>query len=47
MRDVLPLLEKILGDKMELLTDPEKLIASMPELQEAIASAFEEKEGRA
>ncbi len=46
MRDVLPLLEKILGDKMELLTNPEKLIASMPELQESIASAFEEKEGR-
>ncbi|RDE10969.1 MAG: hypothetical protein C4K49_12415 [Candidatus Thorarchaeota archaeon] len=47
MRNVLPLLEKILGERMDMLTSPEKLIASMPELQEAIASAFEEKEERA
>ena len=41
MREVLPLLTAILGeDKMNLLTDPEKLVASMPELEEAIAMAF-------
>ena len=41
MKEVLPLLTAILGEeKMTLLTDPEKLIASMPELEEAIAIAF-------
>ena len=46
MREVIPLLTTILGEeKMNLLTDPEKLIASMPELEEAIALAFiDEKE---
>lgn len=44
MKEVMPLLGKVLGDKMELLTDPGKLMESMPELQEAIASSFEEKE---
>ena len=43
MKEVLPLLTAILGEeKMTLLTDPEKLIASMPELEEAIAMAFVE-----
>lgn len=43
VRQALPLLAKVLGDKMELLTSPDKLLASMPELQEAIAKAFEEE----
>ncbi len=42
IRQVLPLLSKILGEKMSLLTSPEQLIASMPELQTAIEEAFEE-----
>ncbi len=41
MKEVIPLLTAILGEeKMNLLTDPEKLIASMPELEAAIAMAF-------
>jgi hypothetical protein len=40
MKQVVPLLSKILGDKMELLANPQKLLASMPELGEAIAAAF-------
>ena len=41
MKEVIPLLTAILGEeKMALLTDPEKLIASMPELEEAIAMVF-------
>ncbi len=41
MKEVLPLLTASLGeDKMELITDPEKLIASMPELELIIAQAF-------
>jgi len=42
MKQVVPLLSKILGDKMELLANPQKLLASMPELGEAIAAAFKE-----
>ncbi len=45
MKEVLPLLAVSLGDdKLELLTDPEKLLASMPELDLAIAQAFMEDE---
>jgi len=45
MREVLPLLTAILGEEnMNLLTDPEKLIAAMPELEEAIARAFVEND---
>jgi digeranylgeranylglycerophospholipid reductase len=41
MKEVIPLLTTVLGeDKMELLTDPEKLIAAMPEIEEALTKAF-------
>jgi digeranylgeranylglycerophospholipid reductase len=41
MKEVLPLLNAGLGEEnMELVTDPEKLIASMPELEQAIVQAF-------
>ena len=41
MKEVLPLLTAILGeDKMELLTDPAKLMTEMPEIEEALAKAF-------
>ncbi|MHA1925785.1 MAG: NAD(P)/FAD-dependent oxidoreductase [Candidatus Thorarchaeota archaeon] len=48
LKEALPLLSAILGDKMDLLTDPAKLIESMPELETAIAQAFaydDEEEG--
>ncbi|MDH4213316.1 MAG: NAD(P)/FAD-dependent oxidoreductase [Candidatus Thorarchaeota archaeon] len=45
MREVIPLLTAILGEEnMNLLTDPEKLIAAMPELEEAIARSFVEND---
>lgn len=44
VKQVVPLLSKILGDKMELLASPQKLLASMPELGEAIAAAFRQDE---
>ncbi len=41
MKEVLPLLTSVLGEeKMELLTDPEKLMTEMPEIQEALTKAF-------
>jgi len=41
MKEVLPLLTSVLGeDKMELLTDPAKLMAEMPEIQDAMMQAF-------
>jgi digeranylgeranylglycerophospholipid reductase len=41
MKEVIPLLTAILGEeKMSLLTDPEKLLAAMPEIEEAVARAF-------
>jgi len=41
MKEVLPLLTSVLGEeKMELLTDPEKLLTEMPEIQEALTQAF-------
>ncbi|MBN2231159.1 MAG: NAD(P)/FAD-dependent oxidoreductase [Candidatus Thorarchaeota archaeon] len=41
MKEVIPLLTTILGeDKMALLTDPEKLLAEMPEIEEALTKAF-------
>jgi digeranylgeranylglycerophospholipid reductase len=41
MKEVIPLLTAILGeDKMELLTDPEKLLTAIPELEDAITHAF-------
>ncbi len=41
MKEVIPLLTTVLGeDKMELLTDPEKLLTEMPEIQEALTKAF-------
>jgi digeranylgeranylglycerophospholipid reductase len=41
MKEVIPLLTTVLGeDKMELLTDPEKLLTAMPEIQEALTKAF-------
>jgi flavin-dependent dehydrogenase len=42
MTQVAPLLSKILGDRIELLTNPQKLLASMPEVGDAIAAAFKE-----
>ena len=46
VKQVVPLLSKILGDKMDLLVNPQKLLASMPELGEAIAAAFREEGDR-
>jgi len=41
MKEVIPLLTAILGeDKMDLLTDPEKLLTEMPEIEEALGKAF-------
>jgi len=41
LKEILPLLTATLGEeKMELVTDPEKLLASMPELEKVIAQAF-------
>jgi digeranylgeranylglycerophospholipid reductase len=41
MKEVIPLLTTVLGeDKMQLLTDPEKLLTEMPEIQEALTKAF-------
>jgi len=41
MQEVLPLLTSVLGEeKMELLTDPEKLMTEMPEIQDALTQAF-------
>ncbi len=41
MKEVIPLLTVILGEeKMDLLTDPEKLLTEMPEIEEAISKAF-------
>ncbi|TFG31770.1 NAD(P)/FAD-dependent oxidoreductase [Candidatus Thorarchaeota archaeon] len=41
MKEVIPLLTTVLGEeKMELLTDPEKLLTEMPEIQEALTKAF-------
>ncbi|NHI90349.1 MAG: hypothetical protein EAX87_12555, partial [Candidatus Thorarchaeota archaeon] len=41
MKEVIPLLTAILGEeKMDLLTDPEKLLTEMPEIEEAISKAF-------
>ena len=45
MKEVIPLLTAILGEeKMNLLTDPGKLIATMPDVEEAIALAFMESD---
>ncbi|MGY5876731.1 MAG: FAD-dependent monooxygenase [Candidatus Thorarchaeota archaeon] len=45
LKEVLPLLAVSLGDdNLELLTDPEKLLASMPEVDQAISKAFMEDE---
>ena len=41
LKEILPLLTATLGEeKMELLTDPAKLLASMPEVELAIAQTF-------
>jgi digeranylgeranylglycerophospholipid reductase len=41
MKEVIPLLATVLGeDKMQLLTNPEKLLTEMPEIQEALTKAF-------
>ncbi|MFX1482422.1 MAG: NAD(P)/FAD-dependent oxidoreductase [Promethearchaeota archaeon] len=41
MKEVIPLLTSVLGeDKMGLLTDPEKLLTEMPEIEQAITKAF-------
>jgi hypothetical protein len=41
VKEVIPLLTSILGeDRMDMLTDPEKLLTEMPEIEEAIAKAF-------
>jgi digeranylgeranylglycerophospholipid reductase len=41
MKEVIPLLTTVLGEeKMALLTDPEKLLSEMPEIQEALTKAF-------
>lgn len=41
MKEVLPLLTSVLGEeKMEMITDPAKLMAEMPEIQEAMMQAF-------
>ena len=41
MKEVLPLLTSVLGEeKMEMLTDPAKLMTEMPEIQEAMMQAF-------
>ena len=45
MKEVIPLLTSILGEeKMDLLTDPEKLLTAMPEIEEAITKAFTSEE---
>jgi flavin-dependent dehydrogenase len=44
MKQVVPLLSRIMGEKMELLANPQKLLASMPELGDAIAAAFREND---
>ena len=41
MKEVIPLLTSVLGeDRMDMLTDPEKLLTEMPEIEEALAMAF-------
>ncbi len=41
MKEVIPLLTTVLGEeKMELLTNPEKLLTEMPEIQDALTKAF-------
>ncbi|MFW9844330.1 MAG: hypothetical protein ACFFEV_07130, partial [Candidatus Thorarchaeota archaeon] len=41
MKEVIPLLTSVLGEeKMEMLTDPAKLMEEMPEIQEAMMMAF-------
>ncbi|MFX1580093.1 MAG: FAD-dependent monooxygenase [Promethearchaeota archaeon] len=41
VKEVIPLLTSVLGeDRMDMLTDPEKLLTEMPEIEEAIAMAF-------
>ena len=41
MKEVLPLLNVILGEeKMDLLTNPERLLTEMPEIEEAITNAL-------
>jgi len=41
MKEILPLLTASLGeDKMDMVMDPEKLLASMPEVELALAQAF-------
>jgi digeranylgeranylglycerophospholipid reductase len=41
MKEVIPLLTAILGEeKMDLLTDPEKLLTEIPEIEEAMTRAF-------
>ncbi len=41
IKEVIPLLTSVLGeDRMDMLTDPEKLLTEMPEIEEAIAIAF-------
>jgi flavin-dependent dehydrogenase len=42
LKEILPLLTAVLGEnKMELLTDPAKLLASMPDVEAAITEAFQ------
>ena len=41
LKEVIPLLTSVLGeDRMDMLTDPEKLLTEMPEIEEALAKAF-------
>ena len=41
VKEVLPLLTSVLGEeRMDMLTDPEKLLTEMPEIEQAIAMAF-------
>ncbi len=45
MKQVIPLLTSILGEeKMDLLTDPEKLLTEIPEIEEAVTRAFTSEE---
>ena len=41
VKEVIPLLTSVLGEeRMDMLTNPEKLLTEMPEIEEAIAKAF-------
>lgn len=41
MKEVIPLLTSVLGeDRMDMLTDPEKLLSEMPEIEQALTMAF-------